>query len=413
MPSLALSQLIGAPVIDNTGSKAGKVREVALAPQENSSQLSSFVVETHHGQRLVPVKAISLIDNGLRVATSAAEWSPYGGGEGLLLLERDLLDQQIIDVHGRKVVRVNDVDIHEESGNGRLVLKIGAVDVGARGAIRRLLKGVVPAGVLHPLLERIPPRMIPWDFVDLIEVDPARRVKLKISLERLAKLHPADIADIVEDLAPAEREAIFETLDEEVAAETLEEVDPKLQVSILSSLDSDRAADIVEEMDPDAAADLLADMHPDASQEILTEMEPEERAEVAELMTFEDDTAAGRMTTQYMALRASAKVEDAIEMLRNFEGGLESMSTIYIVGEKDKLLGAVPLAKIALAPPGTPLMLLSTGHMTTVHPGADEKRVAELFDKYNLLTLPVIDDTGVLTGVITADDVINMLRAKL
>ena len=413
MPSLALSELIGASVIDNTGTRAGKVREVTLTPQENSSLVTSFVVKTKNGNRLVPATAVSLIDNVLRVATPATEWSPYGGGEGLLLLERDLLDQQIIDVHGRKVVRVNDVDIHEESTNGHIVLKIGAVDVGARGAIRRLLRGVVPAAALRPLLDRIPPKMIPWEFVDLIETDPARRVKLKISLARLAQLHPADIADIVEELPPAEREAIFETLDEEVAAETLEEIDPKMQVSILSSLDSDRAADIVEEMDPDAAADLLGDMHPDDSQEILTEMQPEERAEVAELMTFEENTAAGRMTTDYMALTAGAKVEDAVEMLRNFEGGLESVSTIYIIGDKDKLLGAVPLAKIVLAPPGTPLMMLSSGHMTTVHPGADEKHVAELFDKYNLLTLPVIDDEGVLTGVITADDVINMLRAKL
>jgi sporulation protein YlmC with PRC-barrel domain/flagellar motility protein MotE (MotC chaperone) len=413
MPSLALSELIGTPVLDNTGSRVGKVREVTLAPQENSSLVTGFVVKTRAGNRLVPVNAVSLLDNRLRVATAAAEWTAYGGGEGLLLLERDLLDQQIIDVHGRKVVRVNDVDIHEERGNGHLILKIGAVDVGARGAMRRLLKGVVPAAALRPLLEKIPPRLIPWEFVDLIEIDPARRVKLKISLARLAKLHPADIADIVEDLAPAEREAVFETLDEEVAAETLEEIDPKMQVSILSSLDSDRAADIVEEMDPDAAADLLGDMHPADSQEILTEMEPEERAEVAELMNFEENTAAGRMTTEYMALTATAKVEDAIEMLRNFEGGVESISTIYIVGEKDKLLGAVPLPKIILAPPGTPLMMLSAGHLTSIHPGADEKRVAELFDKYNLLTLPVIDDDGVLTGVITADDVINMLRKKL
>ena len=262
-------------------------------------------------------------------ATPASEWSPYAGGEGMLLLERDLLDQQIIDVHGRKVVRVNDIDIHEEPGHDHIVLKIGAVDVGARGAVRRLLKGVVPAAALQLLLAKIPPRMIPWEFVDLIEIDPARRVKLKISLDRLAKLHPADIADIVEDLAPAEREAIFETLNDEVAAETLEEIDPKMQVSILSSLDSDRAADIVEEMDPDAAADLLGDMHPDDSQEILTEMEPAERAEVTELMNFEEDTAAGRMTTDYMALGPNAKVEDAIEMLRNFEGGVESVSTIY------------------------------------------------------------------------------------
>ncbi len=411
--SVALSELIGAPVIDNTGSRAGKVREVTLAPQENSSLVMGFVIKTQQGDRLVPATAVSLINHGLHITTPADEWTPYGGGEGLLLLERDLLDQQIIDVHGRKVVRVNDVDIHEESGDGHIILKIGAVDVGARGAMRRLLKGVVPAAALHLLLEKIPPRMIPWEFVDLIEIDPARRVKLKISLARLAQLHPADIADIVEELAPAEREAIFETLDDGVAAETLEEIDPKMQVSILSSLDSDRAADIVEEMDPDAAADLLGDMHPDDSQEILTEMEPEERAEVTELMTFHDNTAAGRMTTDYMALTAGAKVEDAIEMLRNFEGGVESVSTIFIIGEKDKLLGAVPLAKIVLAPAGTPLMMLSTGHMTTIHPGADEKRIAELFDKYNLLTLPVIDDEGVLTGVITADDVINMLRAKL
>ncbi len=413
MPSLALSELIGAPAIDNTGTRAGKVREVTLAPQENSNLVVGFVIKTQHGDRLVPASAVSLINHGLHISTPADEWIPYGGGEGLLLLERDLLDQQIIDVHGRKVVRVNDVDIHEESGDGHIILKIGAVDVGARGAMRRLLKGVVPAAALHLLLEKIPPRMIPWEFVDLIEIDPARRVKLKISLARLAQLHPADIADIVEDLAPAEREAIFETLDDGVAAETLEEIDPKMQVSILSSLDSDRAADIVEEMDPDAAADLLGDMHPDDSQEILTEMEPEERAEVTELMTFHDNTAAGRMTTDYMALTAGAKVEDAVEMLRNFEGGVESVSTIFIIGEKDKLLGAVPLAKIVLAPPGTPLMMLSTGHMATIHPGADEKSIAELFDKYNLLTLPVIDEDGVLTGVITADDVINMLRAKL
>src|SRR5271157_5926588 len=125
MPSLALSELIGAPVTDNTGSHVGKVREVALRPQENSSAVSSFVIKTRQGDRLVPMKAVSLIDDNVRVATAAREWSPFGSGEGLLLLERDLLDQQIIDIHGRKVVRVNDVDIHEESSNGHLVLKIG------------------------------------------------------------------------------------------------------------------------------------------------------------------------------------------------------------------------------------------------------------------------------------------------
>jgi CBS domain-containing protein/sporulation protein YlmC with PRC-barrel domain len=414
MPSLALSDLIGAPVYDPSGtSPVGKVREVAISPQEDPNRISGFVVKTKKGERLLAIKSVESVNGGVRADSMFADWAPYASGEGMLLLERDLLDQQIIDVYGRKVVRVNDVDIHEELGHDHIVLKLAAVDVGARGAMRRLLRGVVPSAALRAMMERIPPRMIPWEFVDLIETDPARRVKLKISLDRLSKLHPADIADIVEELAPTEREAVFETLDEEVAALTLEEIDPKMQVSILSSLDSDRAADIVEEMDPDAAADLLGDMDPAASQEILTEMQPEERADVTELMSFEEDTAAGRMTTEYMALKAGAKVSDAIEMLRNFEGGLESMSTIYIIGEREKLLGQVSLAKIVLAPTDAPLMMLSSGHMPTIHPGADEKEVAELFDKYNLLTLPVIDDEGVLTGVITADDVINMLRAKL
>jgi sporulation protein YlmC with PRC-barrel domain/CBS domain-containing protein len=414
MPSLALSELIGAPVYDpSSTSPVGKVREVALVPQEDPARVSGFVVKTRQGERLLEIKSVESVNGGVRSDRMAADWSPYWSGEGMLLLERDLLDQQIIDVYGHKVVRVNDVDINEESWHEHSVLKLASVDVGARGTIRRLLRGVVPASALRSMMERIPPRMIPWEFVDLIETDPARRVKLKISLDRLAKLHPADIADIVEDLAPTEREAVFETLDEGVAAQTLEEIDPKMQVSILSSLDSERAADIVEEMNPDAAADLLADMPLETTQEILTEMQPEERAEVAELMTFEEDTAAGRMTTEYMALKAGAKVSDAIEMLSNFEGRLESISTIYIIGEREKLLGQVPLAKIVLATHETPLMMLSSGHMATIHPGADEKEVAELFDKYNLLTLPVIDDEGVLTGVITADDVINMLRAKL
>jgi flagellar motility protein MotE (MotC chaperone)/sporulation protein YlmC with PRC-barrel domain len=413
MPSLALTELIGAAVIDNSGAHAGRVREVAISPQESSSQISSFVIKTRYGNRVVPSKSVSLIDKELRVATNAAEWSPYGGGEGLLLLERDLLDQQIIDVHGRKVVRVNDVDIHEESGNGQLILKVGAVDVGARGAMRRLLKGVVPFAVLQPLLQKIPPRMIPWEFVDLIEIDPARRVKLKISLDRLAKLHPADIADIVEDLAPAEREAVFETLNDEVAAETLEEIDPRMQVAILSSLDSDRAADIVEEMDPDAAADLLADLPEERTEQILVQMEPEAQQDVVELLEHREETAAGRMTTEFLALPFAATVQNAIDSMREFEGGVEAVSTIYLVDSHGTLVGAVPLARLVLAEANTPMLSLTQEPLVLAHQGVGENEVAELFDKYNLQTLPVVDEHNKLTGVITSDDVISMLRAKL
>ena len=415
MTSLALSELLGQPVFDAAGAKVGRVREVAMVPQEDSNHVALLVVRTGDGDRLLATRLVQSIHGEVRSSVGASEWAAFSGSEGMLLMDRDLLDQQIIDVHGRKVVRVNDVELQplgrEEGG---IQLKIGAVDVGARGAIRRLLKGIVPAAALRRLVEKIPPRPIPWEFVSLIETDPARRVHLKISSDRLAKLHPADLADIIEELTPSEREAVFQSLPEGTAAETLEEVDPKLQVSIVNSLASDRAADIVEEMDPDAAADLLGDLSPERSEEILHEMQPEERQEVEDLLEFEEDTAAGRMTTDYMALSPSAKVGDAIEMLRKFEGGLESMSTIYLIGEGEKLLGAVPLVRLVLAAQDATLSTLAVEPLISVHHGVDEREVAEIFDKYNLLTLPVVDEeTGALTGVITADDVISILRAKL
>jgi CBS domain-containing protein len=353
------------------------------------------------------------INGGLRIDSAASAWPIADGSEGLFLLARDLLDQQIIDVHGRKVVRVNDVELFQDHASRHPVLKVGSVDVGARGAIRRLLKGVVPIAALRALLRQIPERPIPWEFVDLIETDPARRVKLKISHERLARLHPADIADIVEDLAPNEREAVFETLDDEVAAEALEEVDPKVQKAIVESLDSDRAADIVEEMDPDAAADLLADLPEETSADILQEMAPQERQEMRELLEFKENTAAGRMNTDYLALPVGATAHDAVEALRQFEGGIEIVSTIYLVDSHGTLAGAVPLAKLVLASHETALLSLTQEPLISCHEDAKENQFAELFDKYNLLTLPVIDDHNKLTGVITSDDVISLLRAKL
>lgn len=410
---MALTELLGQPVFDPGGGQCGRVRELAVAPQEDRARIAVLIVRTKSGDRVLPFSAVNSINGGLRIDSAASTWPVADGSEGLFLLARDLLDQQIIDVHGRKVVRVNDVELYRELGNRHPSLRVGSVDVGARGAVRRLLKGVVPVGALRALLRKIPERPIPWEFVDLIETDPARRVKLKISHERLARLHPADIADIVEDLAPDEREAVFETLDEEVAAEALEEVDPKVQKAIVESLDSDRAADIVEEMDPDAAADLLADLNEDHTSEILQEMAPKDREEMVELLEFRENSAAGRMNTEYMALDVKATAHDAIEALRKFEGGVETLSTIYLVDSHGTLAGAVPLAKLVLAPPEASLLSLTQEPLISCHEDANEMEFAELFDKYNLLTLPVIDEHNKLTGVITSDDVISLLRAKL
>src|SRR5437899_1004874 len=320
MATVSLCELLGSTVYDASGTASGRVREVAIAPQEDRSRVASLIVKTSAGNRVLPLTAVSASNGGIRASTAAAEWASADGSEGLLLLSRDLLDQQVIDVHGRKVVRVNDVDFYRDIAQKHAVLKVEGVDVGARGAVRRLLKGVVPAAILRALLLRIPPRDIPWDFVDIIETDPARRVKLKIS---------------------------------------------------------------------------------------------HERQEVTDLLEFKENTAAGRMTTEFIALPVTATAHDAIEAMRKFEGRMENMSTIYLTDSHGTLAGAVPLVKIVLAPPSTPLLALAQEPLISCRENAKEKEFAELFDKYNLLTLPVIDEHNRLTGVITPDDVIAMLRSKL
>jgi CBS domain-containing protein/sporulation protein YlmC with PRC-barrel domain len=409
MSIVALSELLGATVRDATGTVRGRVREIAIAPQEHPTRIAFLIVKTADGERMLPFTALKSCGATVRMADDGSAWERYTPSDGVLLLKRDLLDQQIIDVHGRKVVRVNDVELDSAPVNSHVVLSVVAVDVGARGAIRRLTKGLMPSFTLRTLLSRIPPRVIPWQYVDLLETDPARRVKLKIVYEGLSKLHPADIADIVEDLPAAEREAVFETIDEEVAAEALEEIDPKVQVSIVESLDSDRAADIVQEMDPDAAADLLGDLSDVRSDAILQEMQPEERQEVTQLLEFGEHTAAGRMTTEFVSVADSGTVDDAIEALKQFEGSREAVATVYLYNVAFKVVGAVPLVKIAISPPSTPLLQLLDPAITCAADTPDDD-VAALFDKYNLVTLAVVDEHDRLAGIITADDVITMLR---
>jgi flagellar motility protein MotE (MotC chaperone)/sporulation protein YlmC with PRC-barrel domain len=411
MSIVALSELLGAGVRDVSGTICGRVREVAVVPQEHPTRIAYLIVRTADGEKVLPASAVKAFGARVRAETDAHDWELYSPSDGVLLLKRDLLDQQIIDVLGRKVVRVNDVEIDSTPVNSHFILSVLSVDVGARGAVRRLARGVVPAFTLRALLERIPPRVIPWHFVDLLETNPARRVKLKIVYEGLSRLHPADIADIVEDLPPAERESVFETIDEEVAAEALEELDPKVQVSVVESLDSNRAADIVEEMDPDAAADLLGDLPEARSGEILQEMEPEEREEVTQLLEFGEHTAAGRMTTEFIAVPETSVVDDAIETLKTFEGSREALATIYLTGEGHKLTGAVPLVKIAISSPAAALWDLSEPYVACA-PDTPDDAVAALFDKYNLITLAVVDQHGRLVGIITADDVITMLRHR-
>jgi magnesium transporter len=410
------SALLGRGVVDAAGKTLGSVAEFAVDVSADQMHIAALVLKHREGGKvkktLLPVTQVVWPQDADAVLKATAAPGKYKEKNEFLLLDYDLLDQQIIDVDGRKVVRVNDVNLLWEEGakpGETAGLRIVDVEVGNRGALRRLLKGL-PVNAVDGFVERFKPRVIPWDFVDLIERDPARRVRLKIGQERLSKLHPSDIADILEELAPAEREAVFSSLPEETAAETLEEVDPRMQKALLQGLDSERAADILEEMDPGAAADVLGELSDEETEAILEEMEPEERQDVEELLEFSADSAAGRMTTDYVSAPIEATVADAIQALRDFEGDLDTITEIYLLGKEEKLAGVVMLPRLLLATIETKLKTLSEGHTVSCTLDADGRYVAELFDKYNLRSLPVVDSKGQIAGAIHAEQVIAQLR---
>ena len=410
------SALLGRTVLGPDGVSLGRVKDLAVDVSTAQAHVAALVLRNGVGKKskltLLPVVNVVLPVSNEAELRAKAKPTAYKRQHDYLLLDYDLLDQQIIDVDGRKVVRVNDVNLAWEPtvGDGETAeLRIVEVEVGNRGAMRRLFKGL-PVAMVDGFTEKLKPRVIPWDFVDLIERDPARRVRLKIGQERLSKLHPSDIADILEDLAPGEREAVFSSLPEETAAETLEEVDPKMQKALLQGLDSERAADILEEMDPGAAADVLAELSDEESEAILEEMEPEERHEVEELLEFSADSAAGRMTTDYVSAPKDATVADAIEALREFEGDPDTITEIYLLDAEERLAGVVMLPRLVLSTPETTLSVLSEGHNVRCGLDASDKEVAELFDKYNLRSLPVVDHHGRVAGAIHAEQVIAQLR---
>jgi len=408
---LYLTELVGLKVYDLKSRRIGLVKDAALVPLIDSVRVDRFLVgggwawlTVRHDQ----VRSISL--DGIYLRDELL--TPHHADEYMLRLMRDLLDQQIIDVSGRKVVRVTDVTFSIQREQDHDVLRVIEVDIGLRSIFRRLCQGVLPRPIIRKMQHAIPPHSIRWEFCNIIEADPQRRLRLNITNRMLEEMHPADLADIVEELSPDDREAIFEAIDSEVAAEALSEVDPKMQVSILESLETGKAADIVEEMAPDQAADVLAELEEETSEEILEEMESEPKAEVRELLEFEEDTAGGLMNTEYVALPTGATVADAFAALRGNEDLLETLNTLFLIDGDGRLTGVVPLARLFVAAESKPLKELANESLIQVSVEEKQNRVTEVFDKYNLLALPVIDEDGKLAGVITADDIISVLRQR-
>lgn len=407
---LFFTELTGMPVFGLKGRRIGRVRDAALVPLVNPSRIDRYLVGGGESWLTVRYDQIQSIQLGRGIQLSDEVLVPYHEDEYMLRIARDLLDQQIIDVNGRKVVRVTDLTLEIQANGPHDVLAVSEIDIGMRSIFRRLCQGVAPPLWVRRLQQWIPPNSIRWNFCNVVEPDPLRRLRLNISYQSLEDMHPADLADIVEDLSPAEREAIFETIDSEAAADALSEIEPKMQASILESLEPEKAADIVEEMSPDEAADALSELEDATSEEILDEMDSAEKTEVEELLEYDEDTAGGMMNTEYISLYENASVADALRALRGNEDLLETLNTLFLVDGEEKLTAAVPLARLFIASNETLLKNLASSTLLRVTVDERQDRVTETFDKYNLLTLPVVDEDGKLAGVITADDIISVLR---
>jgi magnesium transporter len=405
------TELENLPMYGVKGEYLGRLFDICVNPSQNSLRVASYLVRgpkknllciTHEQLQSLSVRAG-------QTSVPREEVRCYAPDEGLLRVKKDVLDQQIIDVNDRKVVRVNDVDFDIQPTNGHTELRIVAVNVGFAAAVRRLLQGLAAKHTIRLITSRFSTKTIPWEFVNLIEPNPARRLKLRISYSRLAKLHPADIGDILEELSRDEQKAVIESLDDETAAHALSEIPTRMQAALLESISAEKAADIVEEMPPDEAADVLRQMPPETSAEVLADMEKDEAEDVRELLGFEENTAGALMTTEFVFVGAAATVEGAVAALKNFEGPLESIHVVYLLDGEARLTGAVPLARILLAESSTPLKELSMEPAISVPAHMGEKEVVDLFHKYNLVTLPVADEKGRLLGVVTADDVLELV----
>jgi len=402
---LFLSQAIGRPVRDQNGEPIGKVADLIVAVGERYPPVTGLVIKTDRRRIFLPWASVEAVDAaGARLRSTKLDIAKFSQRPNEILLAQDLLDKQIVDIDGRRVVRVNDISLDEVEGSLRLV----AVDVGAGGLLRRLGFEGPFRTVARNLRLPIRDRYIDWEDVDPVESSIAS-VKLRVPHAGLAELHPSDLASIIDQLAPKDRAGILASLDLEAVADAMEEMEPDTQVEVLEDLHPERAADILEEMSPDDAADLVADLSDVARQEILALMEKEEAEEVQELLGYPEDSAGGIMTTEVVAVPAVLTAAETIDRLRELEPDAETIYYVYVVDEDERLVGVLSLRDLIVARPSSRISEVMIKEPVAVGILANQDEVAQVVARYNLLAVPVVDDDGHLEGIVTVDDAMDAI----
>jgi len=403
------SDFLNRRVCDSSGENVGKIVDVVAERAEPYPMIIGLVVKRkgRAGRSYLPWEKIARIEPMVTSLEETLQASEAVLPEKDIVLLREVMDKQIVDTFGAKVVRVNDLHFLRMNAHLRLV----HVDVGFRGLMRRVGWERLVDRVLRWLFSyELPNQFISWKYVQLLSGSDL--LQLSVSQKKLMHLHPADLADIIEDLSGRERSAMFHALDPETAADALEEIDPKIQKSLIEETPVEKASDIVEEMSPSDAADLLGDLPEEKAEEILEGMEKEKAEDVRELLVHADETAGGLMTTGFLSVNPKVTVETAIARLKAEASELDIIDYIYVVNEEEIFQGVVSIRDLLTAQPQQPLSEIQSQRLISVTLGEDQKEVIEAFAKYGFRALPVVDEENHLRGVIGFRSVLDVLAPE-
>lgn len=406
---LFLSDILHEPVLDPRGEELGRLKDIIVVKAEPLPRVDAVIIEKKKKLSRISWAELTLFNKRIIAANIySSDLIPYDMNTADLLAVRDILDMQIVDVNGVKVVRVNDIKLEGYEAEALLI----AVDVGVRGILRRL--GIERKGdnFLRVFKVTLPYNMISWNYIQPLHPK-LSAIALTVPRQMLSELHPADIADMVSQVSHHEGAEFLNNLDVDVAAETLSELSPETQVGIIKDMDAEKASDIIEMMPPNDAADVLGELPADKAREILGHIEKEDAEDIQELLGHEEDTAGGLMTNAFIAYPPDITVKEAIKRFREDAAETEAVYYIYLIDGTERLVGVISLRELILADPDAIISKIMETKLKTVTPEADEKVVAKITSKYNLVALPVIDSNGVLLGVVTVDDILdNILPAK-
>lgn len=402
---LFVSEILGQPVFDPRGEELGRLRDLIIVRAEPLPKVSAIIVERKKRPYRIDWSSLELFNKRILTARIlSSDLRPYDMASSDLLAVRDILDKQIVDVNGVKVVRVNDIKLEGYESEAILI----AVDVGIRGILRRLGFERKGEDMLSIFKVRIPQNLISWNYLQPLHPK-LTALTLTVPRQMLSELHPADIAELISQVPRQEGVAFLKNLDVDVAADTISELNPETQVEIIKDMDTDRASDIIEMMSPDVAADVLSELPADKAREILEHIEKEEAEDIQELLGHEEDTAGGLMTNEFIAYPPEMTVQEVMNRFREDASEIETVYYIYVTDPSERLLGVLSLRELLMAEPDVRLSKIMVTKLKTVTPDVDEKVVAEVFTKYNLVALPVVDTEGALLGIVTVDDILERI----